>query len=460
MFKSKGKKANIRKKEKAATDEGGETAPSSALPPTPLDASTREGGGKGDDVEMQIEDDVLLPSHAPSSTSAGSQPLQMDGEKKGKKKKKGGGGSGVGGGSLLSFEEDEQVVFEVKKKPATSARAIKHKSKEERRSTAHTTSSSSSTPAYSASTPSSYSADMLAELKKQTYAFAGSRPPSSTSDQSGSGGGMGRTDGGGGGGGKVEASLPALKTSFGGFDITPDSLAETAIPDIATIKEIKAKREQMRRKGGGEEEYISVEGRGGESGRDVALRDHIPMQSEEEREHTSRLVSEDQEEEDEEGDEVFDSHKNGKYAFGDPRHTAVDEMEERERRAKMVEAHQLEMERDESDAEYDRHGENGGEGRGGGRGRNRVGEDEVEGGDEMEVDEREEEQMKRRFEEEQMRRVMGRRTFEQQKEKERKEKEVKEMQWGSEKSTSAVPPPPYSSLEDVRLRLEALPKGG
>mmetsp|Transcript_43175 Transcript_43175/g.111928 ORF Transcript_43175/g.111928 Transcript_43175/m.111928 type:complete len:570 (+) Transcript_43175:1480-3189(+) len=67
--------------------------------------------------------------------------------------------------------------------------------------------------------------------------------------------------------------------------------------------------------------------------------------------------------------------------------------------------------------------------------------------------------MKRRFEEEQMRRVMGRRTFEQQKEKERKEKEVKEMQWGSEKSTSAVPPPPYSSLEDVRVRMEALLNG-
>lgn len=122
----------------------------------------------------------------------------------------------------------------------------------------------------------------------------------------------------------------------------------------------------------------------------------------------------------------------GRYAFGDPRETASTLIMEREKRAKLIEAQELE--REASDVEEERMGSEG----------------------EGEDDEAEQE---KEFEEEQLRRVMGRRTFQQQQEKEKQERAAKEQQWGPGDASAAIPQLPPVSLGDVHLRMQSLLKG-
>lgn len=105
MFKAKGKKASIRKKEKDETSKAtGDTLASTA--------------GNG------AEEDELMPEGAPRQDAT--QKLGATLINKDKKKKK-----ATKGQALLSFEEEEQVVFEVKKKPSSS-KSVKLKTKQER----------------------------------------------------------------------------------------------------------------------------------------------------------------------------------------------------------------------------------------------------------------------------------------------------------------------------------------
>lgn len=154
------------------------------------------------------------------------------------------------------------------------------------------------------SSGSTYSADVLNELKKQTYAFSGkaipaegskSPPESAAAEAPGEG--------------TTASDSVSLRKSFGGFSLQADSegLDTTAIPDMETIKEIKAKREE-RRKG----QSTAAAGRSAEG--------HLAMTVMEEGESTSRLVREEQEEEEEA--EVFDAHQRGRFVQESARRTA------------------------------------------------------------------------------------------------------------------------------------------